>query len=340
MRLSGILLINLGTPASPEPRDVGRYLRQFLMDRFVVDIPFLFRWLLVHLLIVPRRRHTSGRLYRNIWTDEGSPLLVNSDRLLTGMRASRPDDQIALAMRYGQPSIASGLKQLLDAGVDNIQIVPLYPHYALSSVETCLEECRRQIRKLNFHGRVTYFREFYDHPAYINVLVSTIREVLEREKPDFLLYSYHGLPEHQVAATGSRCRFDEECCRTFRDHSPRCYRAQCFETTRLCNDALGWPEDKFVVSFQSRLGRRPWLKPYTDQVLKGLVARGVRRLAVACPAFTADCLETLEEISFRARADFIAAGGEDVVLIPSLNDRSDWVGALGELLTNGQASEL
>ena len=329
---SGLVLINLGTPEEAEPKAVGKYLKEFLMDPYVVDIPWIFRWILVNLIIVPRRSHTSAKLYQNIWTDEGSPLLINSEKLVAKFRKGHEEGPVELAMRYGNPSIEKALASLVEQGVDQIAIMPLYPHYALSSTETCLEKCREVLNRLGFKGEANYYEEFYDHPVYISTLVATIREILDAGKPDFLLYSYHGIPEHQVAATGTACAFSDQCCSNFREHSPKCYRAQCFETTRLCNEALGWPQEKTAVSFQSRLGSRPWLKPYTDQILADLVAKGVKKLAVACPAFTADCLETIEEISIRTSEDFKAAGGEEVILVPSLNDRDDWVTALHKLL--------
>ena len=304
------------------------------MDGFVVDIPWIFRWILVHLFVVPRRRKTSAVLYGNIWTEEGSPLLVNSMKLLNKLRKKDRFARYELAMRYGEPSIESAIKVLMEDGPTHIDILPLYPQYALSSTESCLHLCRNVFKKLGYKGEVAYFREFFDHPSYLRVVVETINETLREHAIDFLLYSYHGLPEHQVAATGSKCCFDEKCCRQFKEHSPKCYRAQCYQTTKLCNQGLAWPDSKSATAFQSRLGKRPWLRPYTDEFVRDLPQQGVKNLGVVCPSFTADCLETIEEICFRIKDDFQRAGGDKVFLVPSLNDRDDWVDAISEITSD------
>jgi ferrochelatase len=327
-----LLLINLGTPSSPEPKEVGNYLTEFLMDPYVIDIPWVFRWIFVHLFIVPRRSKESSALYKNIWSDSGSPLLVNSYKLLERLKPLVPDREVELAMRYGTPSIARALENLKARGVENIDILPLYPQYATSSVETVLVKCREEITKMGFSGKVNYYKEFYNHEAYQTALAATVREVLEEKKPDHLLYSYHGLPEHQVAATCDACKADASSTDNFKEHSSSCYRAQCYRTSELLDPYLKDLNVPSSVAFQSRVGRRPWLKPFTDHKVAELAASGVKRLAVACPAFTADCLETLEEIEYRIAEDFIAAGGKEVFLVPSLNDRDDWVCALKVLL--------
>lgn len=331
MKKPAIILINLGTPNSPEPKDVGIYLKEFLMDPQVIDIPWLFRWFLVNLIIVPKRSKESSELYKNIWTENGSPLLYNCQKLFKSFQEIMKDRDIELAMRYGTPSLSSAIEKLHSKGNTEIDLLPLYPQYATSSVETVLDKCRQEARNIGFNGQMRYYKEFYFHEAYIKVLADTIIETLSEKKPDFLLYSYHGLPEHQVAATGTACEFKSSCCDTFESHSPSCYRAQCYRTSKLVEPYLKSFNIPSQVAFQSRLGSRPWLKPYTDQVVKDLAKSGVKRLAVACPAFTADCLETLEEIEIRIAEDFKEAGGEEVFLVPSLNDRPDWVAALKTL---------
>lgn len=310
------------------------------MDPYVIDIPWILRWFLVNVIIVPKRSHSSAALYKNIWTEEGSPLLVNSQKLLKKYQVASPDTPVGLAMRYGNPSIEGELQKLINQGVDTIRVFPLYPQYATSSVKTSLEECRRILKKLNFQGKAEYYGEFYDDPRFIAPLAQSIQTVLDRENPDYLLYSYHGLPEHQVAATGKGCRFDSTCCAQFKQNNPHCYRAQCIETTNSCNSKLNWPSSKTTIAYQSRLGNRPWLKPYTDVVVKELAAQGVRKLAVVCPAFTADCLETLEEISIRIQEDFQEAGGKDVVLVPCLNDHDSWVDGLSQITDSAQKFDL
>ena len=332
MKKPALLLINLGTPDSPEPKAVGRYLKEFLMDRYVIDLPYFLRWIIVRLFIVPRRSKSSSELYKNIWSDKGSPLLVNSINLLERLRGELSDRKVSLAMRYGSPSIKKALRELKDQGEQDVEILPLYPQYATSSVETVLDKCREDVKALGFSGGVSYYKEFYHKEVYIRSVAKTINKVIEEKKPDFLLYSYHGLPEHQVAATGTKCAFKASCCDTYKEHSPSCYRAQCYQTSKLINEQLVDKAISTEVAFQSRLAGRPWLKPYTDVVVKELAGKGVKRLAVACPAFTADCLETLEEIEIRIKEDFVEAGGEDVFLVPSLNDNPDWAQAIKTLL--------
>ena len=340
MEQPALLLINLGTPSSPEPPEVGNYLKEFLMDPYVIDMPWLFRWLFVHLFIVPRRSKESSTLYKNIWTDGGSPLLINCYKLMERFKPLVPDREVELAMRYGNPSIERALENLKARGVEDIDIFPLYPQYATSSVETVLAKCRKDITAMGFTGKVNYYKEFYHHEAYLTALAATIQEVLKEKKPDYLLYSYHGLPEHQVSATGTACKFEAACCDTYQKHSPSCYRAQCYHTSKLLEPFLKEFNVPTGVAFQSRMGKRPWLQPFTDHKVKELAAAGVKRLAVACPAFTADCLETLEEIEFRISETFIEAGGQEVFLVPSLNDRDDWVCALKVLLEESPKENL
>ena len=326
----GYLIINLGTPDSPQPKEVGTYLKEFLMDPFVVDINGFFRWILVYLLIVPKRSKESAALYQNIWTEEGSPLLVYSKKLIKKLIEKFEKTPIELGMRYGSPSLEEAIDKLLQQGVDKITICPLYPQYALSSTATCLVSVQKALRARSFQGEARYLRSFYDHPNYLQAMANSIKPYLE-SSPDMIVFSYHGLPEHQVSATGTRCEFNSSCCTTFKSHSPDCYRAQCYHTTNKVLEALNWPKDKTTVVFQSRLGRRPWLKPYADDEIKKIAESGAKNIVVSCPSFTADCLETLEEISFRMKDDFINAGGESLTLVPSLNDNQEWVDAIPTL---------
>lgn len=343
MQRTGILLVNLGTPDAPTPSAIGRYLKEFLMDPFVLRMPFVLRWFLVHVLIVPRRRFASAKLYKNIWTPKGSPLLFNTVSLGEKLQKHLGDSyKVAIAMRYGKPDLTSGLKQLLNDNVKSIHIVPLYPQYALSSTETCLTACEKALAALNAPIPVTFEPEFFGHPAYQKVLGETVRETLAQTKPDMLMMSFHGLPESHIHWTDpdSRCLNDTECCANFASTAPHCYRAQCYVTADAILREASWPREKSLVAFQSRLTKEPWLQPFTDVEIKRLGETGIKTLAVACPAFTADCLETLEEIGIRAQTDFAAAGGQKVTLIPSLNDRDDWVQALGTIITTGKKPAL
>lgn len=343
MQRTGILLVNLGTPDAPTPSAVGRYLKEFLMDPFVLRMPWLLRWFLVHVLIVPRRRFASAKLYKNIWTPQGSPLLFHTVSLGKKLQKHLGDSyKIAIAMRYGKPDLSAGLKQLLQENVQSIHIVPLYPQYALSSTETCLAACEKALATLNASIPVTFEPEFFGHPAYQKLLSETVRETLARTQPDMLMMSFHGLPESHIHWTdpANRCLKDQNCCADFERTAPHCYRAQCYATAEAILRETSWPREKALVAFQSRLTKEPWLQPFTDVEIKRLGKAGAKTLAVACPAFTADCLETLEEIGFRAQEDFAAAGGKTVTLIPSLNDRDDWVQTLATIITSGTKPSL
>ncbi len=335
-RRTGLLLINLGTPDAPEPGSVGRYLRQFLMDERVIDVPAPLRWLLVNVLIVPKRKFESAAAYEKIWTARGSPLLAISRELTDKVRERLSGAPVELGMRYGTPSIRSALEALLDC--DEIVVLPLYPQYAESSTRSAREECLARARELGFSGRLRFIGPFYDDPGFIRAFVAVLRPVLEREKPDHVLFSYHGLPERHVTRldpTGGHCRKSDACCDRIVDANRLCYRAHCFATTRALAGELDLPPDRHSVSFQSRLGRAAWIPPSTESTLVELAKRGVKRLAVVCPSFTADCLETIEEIGIRASAIFTGAGGEKLIRVPCVNAEPAWVDAIEGLIRPG-----
>jgi protoporphyrin/coproporphyrin ferrochelatase len=330
---TGVLLVNLGTPDSPTPADVGRYLREFLMDRFVIDIPAPLRWLLVNVIVVPRRKYHSAHAYQKIQLSEGSPLLVHTGTLAKEVSArlarSKEEYIVEYAMRYGNPSIKSALEKLTFAGVSQIIALPLYPQYAESSYETAVVETRRRAKELDCEPLLTFVPPFYDRPEFVNAWAERIRESVNAETTDHLIFSFHGVPVRHLARFHSDGRpAAAECCTEITSTNPNCYRAQCFASARAIAAQLELNPDDYTVSFQSRLGRAEWIGPETVEVLKGLASRGERRVAVACPAFVADCLETLEEIRIRSRETFIQAGGEELQLIPSLNSDSAWVDAI------------
>lgn len=328
----GALLVNLGSPDSTDPGDVGRYLTQFLMDPRVLDTPWPIRKFLVSGLIVPKRKFESAHAYQRIWTEEGSPLVITSRRVAETLRTRTPHP-VGLGMRYGSPSIKAGLTDLLQrAGgdLDEIYMIPLYPHYAMSSYETVVVEAERELKKLGTRARLVIHPPFYNDPSYIKALVESARPYLETPF-DLLLFSYHGIPERHVRKSdpsGTHCLSRPDCCSIPSPAADVCYRRHCFETTRLFLEESGIPREKASQSFQSRLGRDPWLKPYTDFELKRFAEEGVKRMLVICPAFVSDCLETLEEIGMRGREDFIEAGGEDLRLIPCLNEHPMWIDTL------------
>lgn len=324
----GILLANLGTPDSPAVADVRAYLGEFLMDRHVLDVPWPLRRLIVSAFILPFRPKNSAEAYASIWEPEGSPLLLESERLKHSMQAALGNaTPVALGMRYGQPSLKQAVAELEQAGVEQVQLIALYPQHAASTRTTCIEAVQAVLPK---SMSLCVLPPFYDRPDYIRVLADTVRPALA-DGFDHLLLSYHGLPERHLTKadpTGSHCLANPECCTTPSPAHSTCYRHQVYETSRALAAALALREDQVSTSFQSRLGRLPWLTPYTDQTLEELPGKGVRRLVVACPAFVADNLETLEEIGIQGRETFLAAGGESLTLVPCLNAHPDWVRVL------------
>ena len=328
--MKGVLLVNLGSPKSPTPKDVKPYLEEFLMDERVIDVPKWFRSFLVKGIILKTRPKKSAKAYKKIWWDEGSPLIVLSERLHEKV-AKKTSVPISLAMRYGQPSIASGLEELHQKGVDEVLIVPLYPQHAMATTETILvlaEEIRAaQYPKMLF----THLPAFYHHADYIRVLSHSIQEYLQDKPWEHLLFSYHGIPERHIRKsdiTKSHCKIDGSCCQTPSDAHAYCYRHQCYETTKQVAEYLELRPGSFSTSFQSRLAGDKWLRPYTDKTVEQFAKTGTKKLAVVTPAFISDCLETLEEIGMEAKEDFEEKGGDEMHVVPCINDRDDWVNVL------------
>jgi ferrochelatase len=323
----GILLINLGSPDSTEVKDVRKYLDEFLMDERVIDIPYWKRFLLIKGIILNTRPKKSAEAYKKIWWKEGSPLVVISKRFKEKV-SKKTDLPVALGMRYGTMSIKKGLQDLVNKDVEEILIVPLYPHYAMSSYETVIEKVK-EVQKKNFPNiQLKYLPVFYNDPDYIKVMSANLKHQLDGFEHDHILFSYHGIPERHIIksdATNSHCKIDGSCCDTPSKAHETCYRHQCFETTKAIAKSLQLKEGSYSNSFQSRLLKDPWLKPYTDFELERLPKEGIKKLAVITPAFVADCLETLEEIAMEGKQEFIKAGGEQYKHIPCLNDNDDWV---------------
>lgn len=329
----GLLLLNLGTPDDPGPQAVGRYLREFLMDEYVIDIPYPLRWFLVNALIVPRRKYASSELYRTIWTERGSPLKNHLDDLAAKVR-TRSSLEIATAMRYGNPSIAQGLNELKAKGIDDVIVFALYPQYAESTSLSSRKKCEAEALRLGI-ASLRFFPAFFNHLSFIGSYAAKVREHWGRHQPQHLLMSFHGLPERHVIRTdhsgGRHCLLKSDCCSEIGDANRDCYRAQSFATARALAIASALAPSEYTVSFQSRLGRAEWIKPYTEDTLSKLARNGVKRLAVACPAFTADCLETLEEIAVRGKEVFLENGGESYTMIPCLNSDDAWAESVTEM---------
>lgn len=327
----GILLINLGSPKSTAVKDVREYLDEFLMDERVLDMKWIGRTLLVKGIILRTRPKKSAEAYKSVWTEDGSPLIVYSKKVQQKLQ-NIVDIPVGLAMRYAEPSIESGIQELVNQGVTKITVLPLYPQYAMSTTETVIEKAE-EVRKKKFpHIKINYVKPFYNRDSYITSLAKSIKEGLP-ENYDKLLFSYHGVPERHIYATDYTHTCNLENCREEKDlhFNHYCYLNHCYETTRLVKEKLGLPDDKVQISFQSRLLKDPWLKPYTDYTLEDFPKNGVKSIAVCCPAFVSDCLETLEEISMEGKEEFLHAGGENFTYIPCLNDNDDWIGVVKEV---------
>jgi len=320
---TGVLLINLGTPDAPQTRPVRRYLREFLSDPRVLTLPGPLRWLLLNAVILPTRPRKSAAAYRAIWGDAGSPLLVHSQRLAHEVAVRLGEAySVRLGMRYGKPSIESALCELEADRANRILVLPLFPQYASAVTASVSAKVFEILADRSDIPSIDILGAFYDEPDFAASWAAVAGPGLSTFRADHVLFSFHGLPANQIRASdpqSDHCLSSPDCCAAPGPSLGRCYRAQCFATTDALIEALGLDPAQTTTAFQSRLGNTPWIEPYTDRVLGDLHARGVRRLAVLCPAFVADCLETLEEIGIRLRADWLALGGEDLWLAPCPN---------------------
>ncbi len=330
--MPNLLLINLGTPENADTAAVRSYLREFLIDPYVIDIPDIQRWILVNLIIAPFRAFGSAKKYQKVWTEEGSPLLVHSQNLCEKVRTAFGSDwQVELGMRYGEPSIHSALKRFPKE--QELIVLPLYPQYANASTRTAIEKLQTEAKNMQFQGNLKIIESFYEHPAYIEALKESARETIQEFKPDHILFSYHGIPVRHLPCAHDKeraCVGTKTPCPDIDPKYPSCYRAQCYATTRALVKSL--EIENWSQSFQSRLGRTPWIEPYTDLHIDTLIENGVRRLAVISPSFTADCLETLEEINLDLREEFLEKGGEEFLYLPCLNSQDVWVDAIAKVI--------
>jgi ferrochelatase len=324
----GVLLINLGTPDSVAVSDVRSYLNEFLLDPRVIDLPSVLRWILVKCIILPFRPKKSAHAYEKIWTQQGSPLLVNSNAISKKLQTKLNHEYTcALAMRYGKPSIEQALKTL--KGCSEIIVIPLFPQYSSAATGSAIEKALLQFANLNTIPHLKVVRDFYQHELFINALCKKIQHT----PAEHYLFSYHGLPERQILKAGCQAVCEGYCSEiTQKNHF--CYRAQCSATTRMIAQKLGLEEHQFSQSFQSRLGKTPWIKPYTDETLNELASRGIKELAIICPSFVADCLETLEEIGIQAQEQWQAASGNKLKLIPCLNDDDEFITMLEDIVVS------
>ena len=328
--MKGVLLVNLGSPESPTAKDVKPYLDEFLMDKYVIDVPFLLRALLVRGIILRKRPEKSAAAYAKIWTKEGSPLIVISKKMHEKVQ-QLVDIPVALAMRYGTMTIQKGLQELKDKDVTEVMLLPLYPQHAMASTVTILE-LAEDLRKKHFpEMKFTIVPAFYNKPDYIKALANSMKKYLDTFEYDHLLFSYHGIPERHIRKTDitkSHCKIDGSCCNTPSPAHEFCYRHQCYETTKQVVELLNIPKDKYSQTFQSRLAGDKWLTPYTDVEVNKMAEKGIKKLAVVTPAFVSDCLETLEEIAMEANHQFKEHGGEEFLAIPCMNDGDEWCGTV------------
>lgn len=331
MTKKAILLINVGTPDQCDAKSVHRYLKEFLSDPRVIDLPSYIRWPLLNGIILPLRYKKTTSAYQKIWQEDGSPQLVNSIKMTKALAAELGDDyQVELGMRYGQPSLQSAFDKIKSA--NSILILPLFPQYSSAATGSALQMVLTASAKQWNIPHLFIQKDFYQHQAFITAYASLIREHLQNKNIDFILFSYHGLPERHIRKSQCKATCDKiDECPIPHVNNQYCYRAQCFMTTKLIVQELGLSPDQFSISFQSRLGVRSWIKPYTDMVLPKLQKKKIKNIAVVCPSFVADCLETLEEINIRARKQWQKLGGEDFTFIPCLNDSKPWIKALAEI---------
>lgn len=330
----GVILMNLGSPDSTSVKDVGIYLREFLMDERVIDTPYLWRTVLVKGLITPFRAPKSAEAYEAIWTKEGSPLVVITRELQHALQ-QQISEPIEIAMRYGNPTMKFAYNKLLseNLSIKEVVLLPLYPHYAMSSYETAVEHAKSVHKKGKYPFSISVVPPFYNEPHYITALAESIKPYIDNKS--HLLFSYHSIPERHILksdVTGAHCLKSENCCSTYSAAHNFCYRHQCFATMRLVTERLGIPTDKYSISFQSKLGRSEWLKPSTTLRMEQMPAEGIKDLLVVCPSFVSDCLETLEEIAIREKENFLKAGGETFTFIPCMNIQPSWIKAVAQLI--------
>ena len=332
---TGVLLLNVGSPDAPETGAVRRYLRQFLSDPRVFDVAPWKRQLILNLFILPFRPRHSAEAYKAIWSDKGSPLIAISEHFAKALGDALPELEVTVGMAYGRPSIRDGFRKLIEAGVTRIVLAPMFPQYASATTGSVLEAAYSMAAKEYNVPSILALPPYYDDPGFLDAWATVARPYLQEFEPDHVVMSYHGLPERQVLKgdpTGAHCLKKEGCCDVAVEANKYCYRHHCMMTNKGIIKRLGLSPENVSLSFQSRLGRDPWLTPSTEDTIRGLAEKGVKRLAVLCPAFTIDCLETLEEIGMQGKENFVEHGGTDYIQVPCLNTDAVWVRAFADLV--------
>lgn len=332
---TGVLLVNLGTPDSPNTPDVRKYLREFLMDGRVIDIPFAFRWMLVNLIIAPFRAPKSAKIYQELWEERGSPLKFYGEDVEAMLQAKLGEAfDVKLAMRYQNPSLDQTLESFRKAGYQKIIVIPFFPQYASATTGSVYEKVMKIVSGWQIIPEIKFVNTYYNHPNFIAHFASAARNYMQTEEFDYFIFSYHGVPERQIRkgdCTGNTCQFGT-CCDSIHAMNQYCYRAQCHETTRLLAKELGLAEGKYLTTFQSRLGKDPWIQPYTEDTIKRLAKEGKKSVLAFSPAFVADCLETTIEVGEEYKEVFEEMGGKHWQLVESLNNSPIWVSLLEDLV--------
>ncbi|HAT7004965.1 TPA: ferrochelatase [Legionella pneumophila subsp. pneumophila] len=328
MMRRGLLLLNLGTPDNADIRAVKLYLREFLTDKRVIDLPTIPRYILVYCLILPFRSPKSAQAYQSIWTEKGSPLLYHSQNLVTKLQSALKDEyKIALGMRYGTPSITTALAELKDC--HSLTILPLFPQYSSAATGSAIEKTLSYLANQEIIPSIKIIRDFYQRPEYIRAQAKIMKPYI---KDNFhVLFSYHGIPERHIHKSGCDTLCPQTCTPIY-DKNQACYRAQCYQTSLLLAKELQLGTHQYTTAFQSRLGKTPWIKPYTDEIFAELISKGIKNIVVSCPSFVADCLETLEEIGIRAKEQWEKLGGEQFILTPCMNDHPEWIKAIQSIV--------
>lgn len=328
----GVLLLNLGTPDNCDNQSVYRYLTEFLMDPRVIDLPAWMRFILIKMVIIPFRYQKTVKAYKQIWTDKGSPLLLHSVAIKEAVAKQLGETyQVELAMRYGRPDLQTALDVLNTC--QSIRMVPLFPQYSSAATGSAIEYFLKKIGRQWNIPSIQIKHEFYNHPGFIAAIVDRIKENVNQHTIDLFIFSFHGLPERHIDKSVCHAACDRMGpCPEINKSNQYCYRAQCYKTAQLIAEQLKLESNNFLVVFQSRLGRTPWIKPYIDLALKDLVVRGIKKIAVVCPSFVADCLETLEEINIRMRQQWYLLNGETFIFIPCINDHPLWIQSLCEMI--------
>lgn len=330
----GVLLVNLGTPDTPNTPDVRKYLREFLLDKRVIDINPLGRYALVNGVIAPFRAPKSAKVYQQLWTDRGSPLLYHGLDLKGKLQKALGNDYyVAFGMRYQKPSIKSALEELREQSVERIIVLPLFPQYASATTGSVHDKIMEIVKDWWIIPSINFISSYCNDEGFIEAFAELGRQYMAKDNYDHIVFSYHGVPERQILKGSDHgyCKLGS-CCNTYHKRNQYCYRASCFETSRQLAKALGLGEDQYSVAFQSRLGKDPWLQPYTDDLLKTLPAKGIRKVLAFSPAFVADCLETTVEVGEEFKHLFHEAGGEKWQLVESLNSSDRWVEAARDII--------